>query len=346
MGIRNYFSFDHLRRHFKIFSVVGVKIGVVGTGHLGEIHIKCLGKTDFDLVGCYDINKERVRTVSESYHIKSYDDIDDLISDTDAIIIVSTTKTHYEIAHKVISRGKHAFIEKPFVETTEQGKILLALANEKKVKVQLGHVERYNPVVKSIERSGLQPKFIEAHRLAMFNPRGNDVSVVMDLMIHDLDLLAYFVKGEVTSIVANGVNVVENSPDICSARINFDNGCVANLTASRISLKQMRKFRVFQEDKYISLDFLNKETQVVSLSETSSDPSNQMSIETMMGKKYISIESPEIIPNNAIVEELKDFHSAIADNTSTSVTIKDGLKSLEMAEEIQECIFINNQKSS
>ena len=325
---------------------MGIKIGVIGTGHLGEIHIKCLRETAFDLVGCYDIDLERSAVISSSYRIKSYDSLDHLIEDADALIIASTTKSHYEIALKVINNGKHAFIEKPFVESTEEGRDLLALANEKNVKVQLGHVERYNPVVKSIEKSGLKPKFIEAHRLAIFNPRGNDVSVVMDLMIHDLDLLAYFVKAEVTSIVANGVNVIEHSPDICSARINFDNGCVANLTASRISLKQMRKFRIFQEDKYISLDFLNKETQVVSLSEHTSDRDSQMSIDTKMGKKYISIVSPEVIPNNAIVDELKDFHSAIADNTTTSVTITDGLKSLVMAEKIQECIFNNNQNRS
>lgn len=323
---------------------MSIKIGVIGTGHLGEIHVKCLHQTDFTIIGCYDIDQQRCHEVADRNKIKAYANVDALINDTDALIVVTTTKTHFEIAKKILQQGKDVFIEKPFVESVVEGETLLALANENKCKVQLGHVERYNPVVKAIQKSQLNPKFIEAHRLAMFNPRGNDVSVVMDLMIHDLDLLAYFVDSEVTNIVANGVNVVENSPDICSARIDFSNGCVANLTASRISLKQMRKFRIFQEDKYISMDFLNKESQIVSLSEEAKNPDNQMTIETMMGKKYIDIFSPEITSNNAIEDELKDFYSAIANNTITSVTIKDGLKSLQMAEQIQDCIFKNNQK--
>lgn len=323
---------------------MSIKIGVIGTGHLGEIHLKCLLDTAFVVVGCYDIDQNRSQKVAFEKGIQSFADIDELINKSDALIIASTTRTHFEIAKKVLTSRKHVFIEKPFVESTEEGEVLLALANENNCKVQLGHVERYNPVVKSLDSSEIQPKFIEAHRLSMFNPRGNDVSVVMDLMIHDLDLLAYFVDAEVTSVVANGVNVVEDSPDICSARIDFSNGCVANLTASRISLKQMRKFRIFQEDKYVSMDFLNKETQVVSLSETSDNPDNQMTIETQMGKKYIDIFSPEIVSSNAIVDELKDFYSAIANKREISVSITDGLKSLRMAEQIQDCIFRNNQK--
>jgi len=215
------------------------------------------------------------------------------------------------------------------------------LAAAKGCKVQLGHVERYNPVIKAIKNIGLEPKFIEAHRLSTFNPRGNDVSVVMDLMIHDLDLLCHLLDSEIDSVDANGVNVVEGTPDICNARLKFKNGAVANLTASRISMKQMRKFRIFQSDKYLSLDLLKKEAQVITLSDQPCD--DAMTFETTKGKKYIKMESPPTENNNAIQEELTDFYNAIINDTETKVGLEDGLKSLKMAEMIQDSIFANQK---
>ncbi len=322
---------------------MSLRIGVVGLGHLGNIHLACLQATEFEVVGMYDIRPERLETISQQYGIPAFDNLEALIEECDAIDIVSTTSSHYEIAHKVLEHGKHLFIEKPFVKTSAEGQILNSLAVAKNCKVQLGHVERYNPVIQKIKNLGLKPKFIEAHRLASFNPRGNDVSVVMDLMMHDLDLLCYIVDSDIEEVAANGVNVIEDTPDICNARLQFKNGVVANLTASRISLKQMRKFRIFQNDKYLSLDLLNKEAQIISLSDEPVE--NAMTLESKKGKKYLTMESPEMTENNAIKDELNDFYYSIINDLPTKVSIEDGLKSLKMAEMIQDSIFENHKKA-
>ncbi len=319
-----------------------VKIGVVGLGHLGKIHLACIEKTDFEIVGCYDIDDKALNYAEKEFGIKGFESLEKLLDVCDAVDIVCSTSSHYEVAKMALERAKHVFIEKPFVEELDQGLELKSIALKNNCKVQIGHVERYNPSLRAVSDLALAPKFVEAHRLAQFNPRGNDVSVVMDLMIHDLDLLCHLIKSDVDTIEANGVNVVENSPDICNARIQFKNGAVANLTASRISMKQMRKFRMFQSDRYVSLDLLNKECQVISLS--NSEKENSMSFQTALGEKYVQINAMDVEPVNAIQKQFEDFLEVITNKKEVNVGIDDALKSLSMAKMIQDSIFVNNQK--
>jgi len=318
-----------------------VKIGLVGVGHLGKIHLKCLLNTKFEFVGFYDPNEDIRITISEIHQIKAYDELDALIADVDCIDVVSPTVFHYEIAKKAIIAGKHVFIEKPLTETLEQAEELVALSQKHNVKVQVGHVERYNPAIRSLRNIDFKPKFIEGHRLALFNPRGTDVSVVLDLMIHDLDIVLSMIKEDVVDVRANGVCIVSKTPDICNARIEFAGGAIANLTASRISLKNMRKIRIFQNDAYISLDFLEKEAQVVKIEENvENDDFSGMTIHTNDGLKRIIIDSPEIMKNNAIEDELSDFYNAVTGQSDVLVTIDDGYRALKLAHIIQSKIVL------
>jgi predicted dehydrogenase len=318
-----------------------VKIGLVGVGHLGKIHLKCLLNTKFEFVGFYDPNEDIRKSISETHQIKAYDELDALIADVDCIDVVSPTVFHYEIAKKAIIAGKHVFIEKPLTETLEQAEELVALSQKHNVKVQVGHVERYNPAIRSLRNIDFKPKFIEGHRLALFNPRGTDVSVVLDLMIHDLDIVLSMIKEDVVDVRANGVCIVSKTPDICNARIEFAGGAIANLTASRISLKNMRKIRIFQNDAYISLDFLEKEAQVVKIEENvENDDFSGMTIHTNDGLKRIIIDSPEIMKNNAIEDELSDFYNAVTGQSDVLVTIDDGYRALKLAHIIQSKIVL------
>ncbi len=318
-----------------------MKIGLVGVGHLGKIHLKCLLNTKFEFVGFYDPNEDIRITISEIHQIKAYDELDALIADVDCIDVVSPTVFHYEIAKKAIIAGKHVFIEKPLTETLEQAEELVALSQKHNVKVQVGHVERYNPAIRSLRNIDFKPKFIEGHRLALFNPRGTDVSVVLDLMIHDLDIVLSMIKEDVVDVRANGVCIVSKTPDICNARIEFAGGAIANLTASRISLKNMRKIRIFQNDAYISLDFLEKEAQVVKIEENvENDDFSGMTIHTNDGLKRIIIDSPEIMKNNAIEDELSDFYNAVTGQSDVLVTIDDGYRALKLAHIIQSKIVL------
>lgn len=314
-----------------------MKIGLVGVGHLGKIHLKCLLKTKFELIGFFDPNTETRVDVEKNFSVKGFETIDDLISTVDCVDIVSPTSHHFEIARKAIKAGKHVFIEKPLTESIEQAEELVKLAKEKNIKVQVGHVERYNPAIRSLKGISLKPGFIEAHRLAIFNPRGTDVSVVLDLMIHDIDIVLNLIKAEISDVRANGICIVSSTPDICNARIEFKDGSVANLTASRISMKNMRKIRLFQSDAYISLDFLQKEAQIIRISDEASDAA-AMTITTNKGIKNISIESPEIMQNNAIEDELNDFYTAVVNDQTPTVTIEDGWRALQLAHMIEDKI--------
>jgi len=309
-----------------------IKIGLFGVGHLGKIHLKCLQNTDFEIVGVYDPDPKVQAFVKDTYNLPVYSSIASLVDAVDAVDIVSTTITHFDLGIYAINKGKHAFIEKPIASTLEQAKELESATEKNGVKVQVGHVERYNPAIVSLKDRDVSPKFIEGHRLTTFNTRGNDVSVILDLMIHDIDLILELVKSNIKDVQANGVCVVNDTPDICNARITFENGCVANLTASRISVKQMRKLRLFQENEYISLDFLKKESQIIKLEPLAEgEISESMTIETAVGKKTIKFENPSIIENNAIEEELKDFYNSIKNDNSVSVSVGAGVKALELA---------------
>ena len=324
-----------------------LKIGVLGAGHLGKIHIKLIQQIEaFELIGFYDPNQEAAKKVEEEFGIKSYSEIENLIENVDVVDIVTPTLSHYDCAVKAVRQSKHIFIEKPITNTVEEARKLIDFAEEADVKVQVGHVERFNPAFTATQQFIKNPMFIETHRLAQFNPRGTDVSVVLDLMIHDLDIILSIVKSNVRRISASGVAVVSDTPDIANARIEFDNGCVANLTTSRISLKNMRKTRIFQKDAYLSIDFLEKESEVVRLSnvEGEIDPlSVTIDLPDGKGQKLIYFEKPDVKDNNAIKDELTAFAEAINNNTTPPVTIHDGYHALDVAYRIIEKLDITKE---
>jgi len=318
-----------------------LRIGLFGTGHLGKIHLKCILASDkYELVGFYDADPEIQKSIAKEYNVNAFENISKLIGAVDVVDIVTPTPYHYDLAIEALQAGKHLFIEKPVTSTPEEARDLQRLSKEKNLKIQVGHVERFNPAFLALKNVDLNPVFIEAHRLATFNPRGTDVSVVLDLMIHDLDLLLSIVKSPVVGIHASGVALVSHHADICNARIEFENGCVANLTASRISLKQMRKLRIFQPDAYLSLDFLEKEAQVIRLHDETNLTENRkaelMPLETAKGKKFIELNSPKIEPTNAIQMELESLATAIQRNEDPIVDIEDGMAALELAHKIHD----------
>ena len=316
-----------------------LKVGVLGAGHLGKIHIRLLLELNdkFEFVGFYDPSDDNAAAAIESYNIKRFETIDELLDAVDCVDIVTPTISHFDCASKALRKSKHVFIEKPVTETVEEAKILSDLAHEAGVKVQVGHVERFNPAFQAAVPFLNNPMFIETHRLAQFNPRGTDVPVVLDLMIHDLDAILSVVKSGVKRISASGVSVVSDTPDIANARIEFDNGCVANLTASRISMKNMRKSRFFQKDAYISVDFLIKELEVVRMEDVEGE-SDQFDMVLELGKgkpsKKILFDKPDIEDGNAIKEELSTFADAIVNDTTPIVSIEDGRLALEVAQQI------------
>lgn len=327
-----------------------LRVGVFGAGHLGKIHIQQWKEIpQVELVGFYDPNDENAATTIAQYQISRYTDIEALLSEVDLVDIVSTTTTHFEIAKICILNSKHVFIEKPLANTLEEGRELVKLVNEANVKCQVGHVERYNPALLALKNQALQPMFIEAHRLAQFNPRGTDVAVVLDLMIHDIDIVLHLVKSNVKRISASGVAVISETADIANARIEFDNGCVANLTASRISLKKMRKMRLFQRDAYIGIDFLNKNTEVIRMKDPSIEPLGKMdfSIDTPSGdKKIISVQMPDVATSNAIRSELAEFTEAIRNDMPVRVSVFDGLQAMEIAHQIIEKMSLHQEQHS
>lgn len=316
-----------------------LKIGVFGAGHLGKIHIRLIQELSdkYDLVGFFDPSDENAATAIEQFGIRRFSSMDELLDAVDCVDIVTPTVTHFEIAVKALKRSKHVFIEKPITETSEEAKQLLNLCHEAGVKVQVGHVERFNPAFQAGIEFLNAPMFIETHRLAQFNPRGTDVPVVLDLMIHDIDVILSVVKSGVKKISASGVSVVSDTPDIANARIEFDNGCVANLTASRISMKNMRKSRFFQKDAYVSIDFLTKELEVVRMQDIEGEPDPfDMVFDMGNGKpvKKILFDKPTISQGNAIKEELSTFYDAIVTDSRPIVSIDDGAHALDVALQI------------
>lgn len=318
-----------------------LKIGVLGAGHLGKIHLNCIKQIEeYDLVGFYDPAVDTAREVEEELGIPAFATIDALIDAVDVVDIVTPTIRHFECASKALQKRRHVFIEKPIVATPDEANALKKLADEAGVKVQVGHVERFNPAFIAAEPFIGEPLFIEAHRLALFNPRGTDVPVVLDLMVHDLDILLTILKAPISHLSASGVSIVSPTPDITNVRIEFENGAVANLTASRLSLKNMRKTRIFQKDAYITVDFLDKVAEIVRMRDEV-DESNPLSATITLGdgsEKQITFERPEIHPINAIQTELESFYSAIVHNTTPAVTIDDGINVLKLAYRILDAV--------
>ena len=318
---------------------MNLKIGVAGAGHLGKIHIRIIQelKDCFDLVGFYDPDQSVSEAVSREFGITSYATVEDLIDVVDCLDVVTATLSHFSVAKLAIQSRKHVFIEKPLSETIEEAYKLQSLVHEADIVAQVGHVERFNPAFIAAQKHLERPMFIETHRLAQFNPRGTDVPVVLDLMIHDIDIILSIVKSGVKKVSASGVSVISETHDIANARIEFGNGCVANLTASRISLKNMRKTRFFHKDAYISVDFLNKNLEVFKMEELDgeADPFDIiLDLGADKAKKKILIDKPDIFETNAIKEELIAFHNSIAKNAEIPVNVEDGLNAMLVAHQI------------
>ncbi len=316
-----------------------LRIGVMGAGHLGKIHIKCIQQiSEYEFVGFFDPDQENAKKVAEEYKTHSFASIEELIDEVDVVDIVTPTLSHFDCASKALKRGKHVFIEKPIAASAAEAKKMIEFSTEANVKVQVGHVERFNPAFTAAVKCIDNPMFIETHRLAQFNPRGTDVPVILDLMIHDIDIVLSVVKSNVSKISASGVKVVSDTPDIANARIEFENGCVANLTASRISMKNMRKSRFFQRDAYIAVDFLDKTTEIVRMKEVNPNDNDPFAMIIDLGEnkgsKQIFFEKPEIEAVNAIKMELETFYHSIINDTTPLVSIIDGYNALNVAYQI------------
>jgi predicted dehydrogenase len=316
-----------------------LKVGVFGTGHLGKFHLNNWAAIEgASMVGFFDPNDDIAADVIAKYQLKRFETVDALLDACDAVDIIAPTSYHYELCKAAITKGRHVFVEKPLANTMDEARELVKLSKEANIKFQVGHVERFNPAFLALKDIKLEPMFIEVHRLAQFNPRGTDVSVILDLMIHDIDIILSLVKSNVKNISANGVAVMSDTPDIANVRIEFDNSCVANLTSSRISMKKMRKMRLFQKDAYIGIDFLEKKTEVIKLNTPGDKNVFTFDIETNNGKKTIAISNPVVEDGNAIKMELQAFYDAIINNTSTPVTVIDGFRAMDVAHQILEKI--------
>ncbi|CAM1353717.1 Gfo/Idh/MocA family protein [Tenacibaculum insulae] len=317
-----------------------LKAGVLGAGHLGKIHLRLLQQSEkYKLVGFYDPFTENAKKVANEFGYKLFNSVEELIAAVDVVDIVTPTLSHFECAKQAIEKGKHIFIEKPITNTLQEAEGIRTLASQNHIRGQVGHVERFNPAFTAVKDMIDTPMFIETHRLAEFNPRGTDVPVVLDLMIHDIDIILSVVKSKVKKVHASGVSVISDTPDIANARLEFENGCVANLTSSRISMKNMRKSRFFQKDAYISVDFLEKKSEVVKMKDVPENPDEfAMILQNAEGvKKQIYFDNPEVVENNAILDELESFADAIKNNTTPIVSLSQGTEALRVAHLIIDC---------
>jgi predicted dehydrogenase len=317
-----------------------LKAGVLGAGHLGKIHLRLLQQSEkYELVGFFDPFTENAQKVAEEFGYKLFDSIEALIAAVEVIDIVTPTLSHFECAKMAIEKGRHIFVEKPITKTLLEAEAIKTLASQFHVQGQVGHVERFNPAFTAVKDKIDTPMFIETHRLAEFNPRGTDVPVVLDLMIHDIDIILSVIDSKVKNVHASGISVISETPDIANARIEFENGCVANLTASRISMKNMRKTRFFQKDAYISVDFLEKKSEIVRMKEVPNNPDEfAMILQNAEGiKKQIYFDNPEIENNNAILDELESFADAINNGTVPVVSLRQGADALRVAQMIIDC---------
>jgi predicted dehydrogenase len=326
-----------------------LKVGVLGAGHLGKIHLRLLQESKkYELIGFFDPYTENAQKVAAEFGYKLFDSIEELIDAVEVVDIVTPTLSHFDCAKKAIEKGRHIFVEKPIAKTVLEAETIRDLAKKHQVKGQVGHVERFNPAFIAAKEMINNPMFIETHRLAEFNPRGTDVPVVLDLMIHDIDIILSVVKSKVKNVHASGISVISETPDIANARIEFENGCVANLTASRISMKNMRKTRFFQKDAYISVNFLSKESEIVRIQDAPIEPDEfAMILQNDEGvKKQIYFENPEVVNNNAILDELETFADAIVNNTTPIVTLQNGTEALRIAQWVIDCFKTEKSLSS
>ena len=316
-----------------------LKVGVIGTGHLGKLHIKMFKHLkNCEIIGVYDKNFIQSKAAASEYDVNEFEDLNALINEVEAVSIAATTSSHYALVKKALEMGKHVFVEKPITATISEAEELVRISTENKLNLQVGHIERFNPALVSLEKYIIKPMFIQTDRLAQFNPRGTDVAVVLDLMIHDIDVILSLIKSEVNHIEASGVAVVSDNIDIANARIQFENGAVANVTASRISQKKMRKMRIFQKDNYIALDFVTGVSELYRLLpiKENVDGSSISFGEIGIGdkKKRLIYEQPEVKEINALSYELQLFVNSVLQNEKPVVSGEDGLKALKVAQMI------------
>jgi predicted dehydrogenase len=317
-----------------------IRIGITGTGHLGKMHLKNIKELEREhgyikLTGVFDTDTAKAKEAAEKFSVKIFSSMQELVNETDCVLIVTPTSTHFEIASELIRSNKHLFIEKPVTTGPEEAYILKDMLKDKNLIVQIGHIERFNPALLAVEKHELKPLFIESHRLSTYNPRGTDVSVIQDLMIHDIDLILSLIKSEVENIDASGVALISDNIDIANARIKFTNGSIANITASRISQKKMRKMRIFQKNAYISLDFQENIAEVFRLTESSKTSIfNLRKIKIPDTNMSIIYEKPEIKEKNPMKTEQKRFLESIKNSSPPIVTLDDGIQALKVAEEI------------
>jgi predicted dehydrogenase len=322
-----------------------LNIGLVGCGHLGGIHAKLLDKicslnNTLKFAGVYDIDAAKSGKTASEYRVKSFASLEELLNDINTLIIVTTTSTHLDISKKALEKNINLFIEKPVTVNSREAGELIKTAKNKNAKIQVGHVERFNPALISLSKYELKPLFIESHRLSQFNLRGTDVSVVQDLMIHDIDIILNLVKSPLEKIEANGVAVISDNIDIANARLSFANGCVANLTASRISLKKMRKMRIFQKNTYISVDFADNKSEVFRLVDSAENSTKGIMTYPLSDTKKIVYEQPEPENNdiNPIKDELESFFDSIINNRPVKVTLEDASRAVEASDKIIDII--------
>jgi predicted dehydrogenase len=327
-----------------------IKAAIIGCGHLGKIHSKLLKKiseenSSIEFCGVFDIDKSQSDFIKQNYKVNIFNSFEELLGECNTLVIVTPTSTHFSIASEAIRKNINLFIEKPVTSNINDANELARMAHDSGCKIQVGHVERFNPALTSLEKYKINPLFIESHRLSMFNPRGTDVSVIQDLMIHDIDILLYLVKSPVKNIEANGVAVISDNIDIANARISFNNGCVANLTASRISLKKMRKMRLFQKNAYISIDFAENKSEIYRIVDKAEEPANLFSFPVSDTSKIV-MEQPaaDSKENNPIKNELESFFDSIISNNKVKVTIDEAKQAVEVAEEIINKINKNNKE--
>ncbi|HVG13444.1 MAG TPA: Gfo/Idh/MocA family oxidoreductase [Chitinophagaceae bacterium] len=319
-----------------------LKVGIFGTGHLGKFHLNNWKEIEgVDVVGFFEPNDETASAVAEQYNIRRFTNDDELIDASDAVDVVAPTNHHFRICKAALRKGKHVFVEKPLAYSMEEAAELVKLVQESNTKLQVGHVERFNPAFLAIKHLDLHPMFIEVHRLAQFDPRGTEVSVILDLMIHDIDIILSIIKSDVRTISSSGVAVMTDTPDIANVRIEFNNGCVANLTSSRISMKKMRKMRIFQKDAYIGVDFLNKTAEIIRIKKGEDEEGFSFDLQTPKGTKTIAIANPKVTEGNAIKKELEEFVLSIKNNSPTIVSEIDGYRAMEVAHTILQKINYN-----
>jgi predicted dehydrogenase len=323
-----------------------IRVGVLGVGHLGKLHAKLYREVpQADIVGIYDTDLNKANEVAKEIGVQAFESRDALLKEVDAVNIVTPTSDHYETALAALENDCHLFIEKPIMAKETEAEDIIAKADASNKLLQVGHIERFNPAVLALSDVKLNPVFIESHRLASFNPRGTDVAVILDLMIHDLDLILSLVKSEPIQIDASGVGVISKNIDIANARIQFKNGCVANVTASRISTKKMRKMRIFQPSAYISLDFVEGFSEIYNISNSEQknfkDGTLAFSlgqIDSIEGEKSIKYNKLQRTGVNPLKHELTSFVESISAKIPPIVSGQEGLAALKLANQVMQKI--------